>query len=237
MTERERVFLAILADPWDGAAPLAYADILEEEGEAELAAFTREPFGVPPGLGRRSKEYRRRLALVRESLAGLVSKRCPLYLADSEALRAGKALTLAVGDSYWSAYPCYVTLVVRNGFVTEVGCTQALFLRVAAELFRRQPVRDVRLRGPFPADAFPVPAEESGRVCHSWNKGPASAKGLVGDVLAAPLFDLLTPGVPLRGLHRTGDNMGYPNALSAYLALSDACVRFGRRTAGLPPVC
>lgn len=122
-----------------------------------------------------------------------------------------------------------------HGLVTEVACKQLTFLRVAQELFRHHPFRDVRLCGVDHTDAFPICGGEATGVWRSWNKGSKSAQGICGDVLAAPLFDLLTPSISLCGIHRTGDNVGYPDALSAYLALSDACVRLGRRAAGLPP--
>jgi uncharacterized protein (TIGR02996 family) len=123
----------ILGNPGDVGPRLVYADWLEDRGgpgDAERAEFIREPFGAgPERLSTRSREYPRRLALVAATLQGVVPRSYRLYFGDGKDLRAGQTLTESMKDAAWFVSHRYVCVVVRHGFITEVGCDQRYFVR------------------------------------------------------------------------------------------------------------
>lgn len=214
LSRRDALLRTVLQAPRAVGPRLAYADCLEAEGEPERAAFVRQPFSPSAGSGPRSKAYRSCLNAIRPTLP---SRRVPILLCD-ERLQSGWSLPALLAEQLWYVSEEDVFVVVRHGFIAEVGCGQAWFLRVAGELFRRHPVRDVRL-----SDA--VPGGSESRLC--WHEGPEELHGRVGgSLLARPLF------CNLRAFG-TGVGRCYGIAVQAWADLSWACVEYGRWQAGL----
>jgi uncharacterized protein (TIGR02996 family) len=224
---------AVVAAPGDITPRLVYADWLQEQGLDELADFTREAFGAgPPGLSSRTREYRRRLALVRGMLGVPVPKSHYLYLADHPQLRAGQTLNEETGGTCWVPRHPDVAVVVRYGFISEVGCPHRWFLRAAPRLFARHPVRDVRLWA-HPDDNVYRP--DGGPLRDWW---PSRWSGCGGGI-DARLFSLLPGGelhrlrIPRGNPQAYREHRAYPDAAAAHAALSAACVAYGRAAAGV----
>jgi uncharacterized protein (TIGR02996 family) len=224
----EALLADVMAHPDDVAPRLVYADWLEDHGDVELAAFIRAPFGGGPYLAKNwTKEYRRRRQLALRLVGDALPKSCRAYLWDKPDLRAGLDLTGVTDDLVMEGNPGDVALVVRHGFVTEVGCHQRLFRRLAGALFRRCPIVDVRLfEQPGTSDdntPDPGPPYHAIWVSHAPSAVPT------GDI-APDLFNHLTGEVPGRTFW--GDeSAGYPTDADAHRALSAACVRWGREQA------
>ena len=107
--------------------------------------------------------------------------------------------------------------VVSRGFVQGVELEPMTFLEIAADLFAFQPVTQVQLIGARPKRDF---------WAWTWEWGLAAARDLpASHVLPKPIHDSLD--------RTTGPR--WPTEEAAELELSRACVRYGRRLAGLPP--
>jgi hypothetical protein len=115
----------------------------------------------------------------------------------------------------------------RHGFIAEVGCGQAWFLRAAGELFRRHPVRDVRLSDAS-RNTFPGGPARRVRIPDVLVRADAVHDCDDGSVLRAPLFS----GLRAFG---TGVVRYYATAAARWADLSWACVEYGL-LAGRPGV-
>jgi uncharacterized protein (TIGR02996 family) len=112
---------AVLETPDDDAPRLVYADWLEENGEADRAAFIRlqiELARLPEGDPRAQ---------------ALELRACALLQAHNDAWRAELPA--------WALEVRY-----ERGFVVRLDCALGAFLKRAAGLFRRAPVRVVHVR-------------------------------------------------------------------------------------------
>jgi uncharacterized protein (TIGR02996 family) len=141
----------IVAHPDDVGPRLVYADWLKVRGDEELAAFIREPHGWR-GRAPTREESRRDRRLMLRLMGDALPEGFGVTSGSNDGARAGLTLTESTTDP--AVAPDFggiggrsgrVCVVVRHGFVTEVGCLQEVFLTVAAGLFRRCPVVDVRL--------------------------------------------------------------------------------------------
>src|SRR6266545_4543651 len=120
----EDAFLRALQDDPDDTSRLVYADWLEEHGENERAEFIR----VQCALANLSEDDPGRAALA-EREAALLAKHRAAWLKPLPA---------------WARDGAYR---FRRGFVDEITATTTQFLKGAANLLKRVPVRAVRLRG------------------------------------------------------------------------------------------
>jgi uncharacterized protein (TIGR02996 family) len=222
----------IVAHPEDVGPRLVYADWLEDQGDAELAAFIRLPYGWRDRATNR-KEWNRRHWLLLRLMGGVLSEGYRVMTVSNDDTRAGRPLsettTHAAPVPYfaWCAYENHVCVVVRHGFVTEVGCPQGVFLDVAAGLFRHCPIADVRL--------FTRPAKVRDR---GWvwarERAPGDARWRDAMFLDQRLYDHLEDGTreeidaSLAQTVVTIPSAAYPTVLDAHRALSATCVRWGR---------
>lgn len=205
---------AILIDPADDLARLAYADALEEEGEAELATLIRLS-----------------LAAVDNAAMSAFQK---LDLFDR--MRCG----LPPG---WRCGPPFVgpiQTVVQRGFVELVSCKTDDFLAHAKELFTRHPITEVRLMG-VSSKRLNVPQVANGSPVWYAKDDRIEAQPLL-EFTAIERFGWL-PNDPqvgfLRGYLPQGPDRRpgvYATDEDAYAALGVACVAYGRTLAGLPPL-
>ena len=106
---------------------------------------------------------------------------------------------------------------VIRGFVRSVELEPTHFLEVAPDLFALQPIARVQLTGARPERIFWAGT-------WAWASGPARQLPR-SHVLPKSIFECLDQTV----------GSGWPSAETAELELSRACVRYGRRLAGLSP--
>src|SRR5262249_58856406 len=130
---------------------LTFADWLQEHGDATRAALIREPFGGA-GISTRTRHYRQRLALVLRPIRDLIPTSYQPWLLDESRLRDSPSLTKNLDAASWYVPRRYFIVVVRHGFISDVGCRQRLWLQIGPQLVRRQPVRDVRFSDVWPND-------------------------------------------------------------------------------------
>ena len=118
-----------------------------------------------------------------------------------------------------------------RGFIEAIMIPQAAFLRHAEAMFRSLPIAGVRLTDRAP---------HRPRDCYAWFLGRGRVAGpFPAAELAKELFFLLPPGLTRRDTNRRqAYNLFalYDSEDAARQALSRACVAYGRKLAGLPPL-
>jgi uncharacterized protein (TIGR02996 family) len=203
---------AVLESPADDAPRLVFADYLEEQGDPVRAEFIRlqiagaqEPC-VDSGIhpGDRCDDPNcRGCRQFRDRAAELL--RSPGF-----------------GEGIWGGWDAPVAGVwFERGFVEEVSVVAERFVETAGRLFALHPIRAVRLSGRMP---------RLSSTAAVWIREQPRSSGIAQALVPTPVFELLEAhpvmgkGLLLRG---------YPTHEVANRALSEACVRFGRREAGL----
>lgn len=223
MNDRETFVRAICESPFDSAPRLIFADWLDERGEVELANYIRIPFGNVPWstVQRTTRELRLRLIL--GTIRDLVPKTYYLTFAENKELAETDFVTLQAGK-IWISQAKTIKIVVRHGFITEIGCWDSWFRRRGAGLFHRHPIVAVQLFGPV-TGSYPRPTQGT---YVTWSDNPRN----FNCVPNRDIFKQLR-GIPIG--KRNGDrHMLYEDAKAAWLDLSRACVAWGRQKAGLP---
>lgn len=248
MTDHDLLLRTVLTDPGDDAPRLVYADWHEEYGQPERAEFVRaqielaavdaevESLGKchcsgpdPTGCSRcragqkRGLWVRRGRLRVREKqlLESMVHGVC-----DKHGRRQNTyAMYAWVPPGLWSFNASQWQW--RRGFVESISLPLKAFMEHAATLFAAHPIVNVTL-----TDREPRAVGSHGRVHwvrnlldRSFYDYSAIAHRLPGDLhqlLRSP-YEWQVPFCP------------FDTPEAAQDALSDACVRFGRRLAGLPP--
>jgi uncharacterized protein (TIGR02996 family) len=140
MTTLDDLLRAVLADPADDGARLAYADWLEEEGQTERAEFVRVQVALAVET---RKTYQVRLKRrLKQMCRGVVT------------LRRWTWTNYVLDDLGWglsiNGWPFCVVPVVphatfRRGFVESVTCSCADWLAHGPAVVAAQPVTAVRL--------------------------------------------------------------------------------------------
>jgi uncharacterized protein (TIGR02996 family) len=248
------LFRAILLDPFDDLLRLAYADALDEGGgeNAARAEFVRTQVAV---MDKACKRPAKRRATGRRSwcaeedrceCCGLRRRECePLTGRNAEAWFPGPwwkdCYALPWGDvPRISAMPkagpqerppvAFLRATFRRGFAESVTLRTQSFFDLAPALFRSSPIVEVKLE-----DRSPPPFRRGVKTALSRWRAPGPDWHRNGDVLPAALWELLAGGEvsDLRSRAYRAATRGQARRL-AFVDLSQACVRFGRRAAGLP---
>jgi uncharacterized protein (TIGR02996 family) len=233
---RNALLQAILDNPEDNLARLAYADWCEENGDVERGEFIR----VQLEIARRLEMAKKRFLVLPEDQEGrciqaLVDhqdrllrtwqRRPPEYTGDHDArVYARYAWAGAVANL---PDPNLAGWTFTRGFVSELRCMKELFLSVAVPIFSAHPIEQVFLQGAYPLDNS------------TW--GRDDTRSSVGDVRydtvwslprviwdALEDYDRLTVGSFVTD---GPNNKHYKDRFCAYNALSRACVKVGRRMA------
>jgi uncharacterized protein (TIGR02996 family) len=207
---------AVLESPADDAPRLVFADYVEEQGDPARAEFirlqvalAREPCPntwVPPRDGCTAPDCRS-CRLFRDRVHGLFQ-------------------TPGFGGWVWGGWEAPVANVwFDRGFIERVAVVAERFTEVAGRLFSLEPIRSVRLTGRMPA------LTPGGAVWYSEGQVGLSATARTAAIPKAVYELMRSPLVP-RPAGRW-ETQVYPTHTDANDALSEACVRFGRREAGL----
>jgi uncharacterized protein (TIGR02996 family) len=216
VSDGEALIRSILTAPADDAPRLVYADWLDEQGRAEDAEFLRVQVELAR-LGYDGAFHVDALGHLRQvpdDVERLQERQLELWNAGH-----GKP-DLADDLTTWPMYihnPRGVSLRIRRGFVERIACFAGVFPEVAAGLFARQPVVQVRL-----LDLEPLRVEE----------------GFVWDFARATSYRPFSHEIPpvLCDAQFEAGMVPYRTADEATAALSWACVRYGRTAAGLAEV-
>jgi uncharacterized protein (TIGR02996 family) len=229
VTDLQQLHRAILLDPSDDVARLAYADALEEQGGDTHAEFIRlqielwrknQPGPVAGSVmtGSTVVLYERQDELARGfSWRWLGSTLRHEVIGKARADGPATVWRSRLGDS---------TAEFRRGFVWEVGLMLAEFMLHATDLFSTHPVTSVVLM-----DCHPVSHDGCWvwyDTRHTWH-GTASILRQSYQVPAEQFGHF--PGSDHGNQSRL-----YPDEPSARRAFSAACVAYGRSLAGLPPL-
>jgi uncharacterized protein (TIGR02996 family) len=204
MSERAGFIAAIIEQPEDDTARLAFADWLDEHGEPERAEFVR----VQVEYARIGPE-KPTVDLVNRAIN--LTSRADELLTDANValwfpgdIWAGYVLNLAAPKSFSPEDAPFAT--ISRGFVSAITCTQADFLQHAASIFAAHPVTDVRLSDWPPA--------EVGDIGYAITAGQSDGRRLPAEIVR----QLYRGPVPI--VHRSREG--------ASAALSNACVNWGR---------
>lgn len=172
MTDREALLAAILADPGDDALRLVYADCLEEEGEAERAAFVRQ-------RGPWEFEFRGNWTAFEGSPRGSLHH---------ELLRS---LPRPGGESLYRYSPpveesAVLAVTLRHGFVSAAKCPLAYWLEHGPALAAAHPLGRVTLAD---ADAIREDVTAGGQEWEVWTyrvftRPPPGADALIARIPA-----------------------------------------------------
>jgi len=210
-TASARLLRAILADPADDTARLAYSDALEEEGQDRLANFVRRQMVGEP---------------VTPALMALIPFEGILECQPHQTVRVAEARQATV------TAPSGAALVWRRGFVVEVSCTAADFVEHAAALFSAHPVERVTLTDKRPCRAGMTDMPEWTWFVEDVASDPIDEP--IEARLPGCLFDMLDRRDAFSWSRPLVSWVPYRTRQSALDALSRACVAYGRRLAGLP---
>jgi uncharacterized protein (TIGR02996 family) len=236
MTTLDDLLRAILADPADDGARLAYADRLEEEGQTERAEFLR----VQCELAQREADGRDRsecswggTCCCRSHELGRRERELLVEHYSEWLGHVGRLLPVWHKDhGYCWAAPGggHVTPDSRCGFVHAITCSCADWLAHGPAVVAAQPVTAVRL-----SDKRPV--KSKGREAYTWSCAKARVLPEFHD-LPPDLFDQLLPD-PKCVRVRDGFILSardYDFEADAVAGVGRACVRWARAAAGLPPL-
>jgi uncharacterized protein (TIGR02996 family) len=259
--ERRAFLLAICERPEDDTARLVFADWLDEQGESERAEFIRIGIELAKGVCRRPVKRKaheqwhdcgkcegcnfRKFAKM--SRSDIRARESEILLRDdwlnaTEWFRAGELELINVYNrpprvTLGTEVPGPTRAVFRcdyaRGFLSRVECTAADFLKHAAGLFAAHPIEEVRLAGKRPNEDLP---NASGRIVgrRSYDWWP-QADGTETDGIPEEIFDVMATIAPKRLItwpdgERCLESESVEEAVSL---LSRACVKWGRRQAGL----
>lgn len=238
--------LPAICDPenfGDDALRLAYADLLEEEGEADRAEFVRVQ------VARLRWPHRQRAGVIRAAIGEVLTG---LILADGRGAGSGgftvsghrgprwsitstrrnDYLMTADGQpDWWNPRPrCRV--ILERGFVAEVACTCADWLAHGPALVRAQPVEAVRLTGTNPR-RYEFPRDRDTEPYWRWFDGSRRGEPNPPDADPDELpFCLWSEYARL--CDRAGVPWEHPTEADARHWLSEACLSWARSTGPTP---
>jgi len=230
MTPDAALLQAILTDPSDDLPRLAYADWCEEHGHTDRANFIRAQLALFHG----PRGYKTEQECPR-SLRHHWREDRDLYRRVEEQCKPGPdQIAQDLFGKPSAEVEFEFTVDFERGFLFRIETTQAAFLEHAERIFRRCPVEWAVLTDREPDESSI--AEESRYI---WICSPADA----GHFWFSDRYDTIRPELWDCFEGRSGAPQGsggfefwreYPSPASAHADLSRACVRHGRRLAGLP---
>jgi uncharacterized protein (TIGR02996 family) len=211
----------------DDALRLAYADLLEEEGEADRAEFVRVQVELARDWGEVSEQG------IKDGLTDAGRRRHPRF---ASLVRRERELQ-APGRRWWSDYGPGDRVTVREwrrGFARSVALACADWLAHGPALVRRQPVEVVRLTDKGPTEYAPG----GGPSYWRWFDGSRGSgrryedapAGMTGDELPARLWEAYRRLAAAHGLtweHPAG-------AAAAVEWLSEGLLSWARSTEPTP---
>lgn len=260
MTDQETLIRQIVRNPSDPFPRLIYADWLEEYGDLygivdchEAVAMIRDE---KPLANRKKKVCRWRHKAIRGSVHGF-PKTYQLIFGDrfTDINNPDDLHMIALASGRWVPSLRDVVAFVRHGFIEQLWCNQGMFLKVAKSLFERHPIRDVFLTRQYPQEPSNNLRDLLGYVTLSGMIDAVTQASGVADMLPDSLITQ-RPLIERRHSFRwvvMGNTVGswpehgvarpifermpvclFPSVRDAHIALSAACVRWGRSLAGLP---
>jgi uncharacterized protein (TIGR02996 family) len=249
---------AVCADPFDDTLRLAYADSLDEREFRKCESCAR-PEGrvnhVPGhifvgfGIGWKVCGYCEGSELIRDTESRKRAEHIRWAVANPQ--NSGVCLCGHLGPTGTVCPSCQMFgtyalarcdrtdgeshYVTHRGFVRELRITQLRFIREAKEIFASEPITrvnliDVHVGVPCRFYSFPLSMAQDEMTTRS--------NSHYGDEYVADQILQLVPSHLIRGTtFRLGSfTRRFRSPYHAYLGLSEACVAFGRRLVGLPPL-
>jgi uncharacterized protein (TIGR02996 family) len=231
MNTLDAMLRAVLIDPADDTARLAYADCLEERGEeasAARAGYIRGSVHSPEP--RHPSPHR------------FTSGELP-----NPDLSHYPTVTDITGLKAWEGYDQpHAGRWYHRGFVWRVAMPVTVFMRAADVLFRHHPIVEVELYDRGPNTVLAASDQEGhGAWWYMWDlcelsditPGTPLPGYLPRDLWAGPPVCRKAEFLPHQPTNVTVWNAErFPTVQLANLALSRRCVNYGRELAGLPPL-
>lgn len=243
MSDGDALIRAILMHPDDHTPRLVYADWLEEHGEPERAEFIRVQVELAILL---DTQYLReapcpenaRIAELNRSVREALRRNLSWW--DGLAELIGSPGTLLFASDGMLGYGTEYRWRCSRGFVSEIRLPLAAFIQHAEALFCAHPVTRVTLTDREPWVNATNPPTHAGWWCENELMDCATES----EVLPLPLMICMDDDKRRRdrliAARFTADRMHgvilFEDRTTALAALSDACVAYGRESAGLPPL-
>ena len=240
MNTGELLLRAVLCDPGDDTARLAFADYQEENGEADRSAFVRGMIDMEQcrpdcGVGRVCRGTTVLPPMM--TCGGVRDRVTTLFDANLCRWESGAVIPDCAYRLPWrgTGDTAHVMAIYRRGLVGEVRLPAAAFTeRFARELFSRHPVVKVVLTDREPAEDHR--GQDPVRMLeylwrfrsHRWDRRSA---------VGPSAWDVPPPLWPFAFSHRVySATRRYATRDAAASALSAWCVAWGRSLAELPPL-
>jgi uncharacterized protein (TIGR02996 family) len=225
MTHEEAFLRDILENPGDDFPRLAFADWLEENGQAGRAAFVRSRY--PPRLVGRTREVSRWYRYARGLLTDALPRSWTVWPIDFPDRQAPQeSWPVLTGGCHFSSSKRPLVVALRHGFLSAAAFPPVGgFLRHVRAVFLRQPVQAAVL-------LHKVPEPEEGE--RLWGvAGRRQARRSIWRLPPAVFARLSAPVRPARGWMPC-PHTAYPDTAAAYEDMGAALVQLGRELAGLP---
>jgi uncharacterized protein (TIGR02996 family) len=221
MTDRDALLRAILANPDEDTPRLAFADLLDEEGERKRAAFIRSQIE-----GHRTGASRDADGLFPWAAGGWFAG-VPLGGLRFDPVDWADRLTPDEQADFG-----VTRALVTRGFVGAVACRLVVYRVAAASLFREHPITRVVLTDKRPArtNTVRVPGVSRPPGVYGWTSDASDRSPHTPSVLPQAWIDEFGR----RGMGRVGRGFlarQFDTADEAQGALSELCVALGRRAA------
>lgn len=131
---------------------------------------------------------------------------------------------------HWINWPAKIVVKWRRGFIASISLTLDDFMQHALSLFREHPITEVRL-----TDRKPYVSGFSGLGVATWYDACGSRGGI--DPSSSDLPTNLFLALSGEDRFNEGNGIKYYDSLDpALAAISLACVTYGRKLVGLPPL-
>jgi uncharacterized protein (TIGR02996 family) len=218
----------VLENPADDIPRLVLSDWWDENGQAERAEFCRIQCAISVELRQtiisgndRLNALKRRERDLFESMGANPFNFCPMLC------------SVGIEPTRKRSDLPYPTGFIQRGFVSEIELVAAQFLVFAREMFERGPIQHVTLTDKTTlvrnADSILHCWQRFSTFAHAWQSVPTIERRAYA--IPDELFDLID------GKERKDNGAKYfAGEKEAQAALSAACVKLGRRLAGLSEI-
>lgn len=240
-TTIDHILADIIASPDDDGIRLIAADWYDENGESDRAEFIRvqvalanadrscgqfmyscgELFPTPQQVADGGCERCKRLALLDLRERGLLCRHYGCWSGEvfPQGTSDGRSLS---AEPFSPVVSVFITglgcnrLIFRRGFVAEVQCTLAVWLRYGPAIVRRHPIERVEVLDKQPRETLNPSGKFRWYAVGQWDDVIAP------DMLPTDLFDLIHDGKP--------GNLTWPSHQAAMDALSSGVIRLAKES-------
>lgn len=194
---------------------------------------------------RRDKNLQKAIGLIDETLRDILPTTYKIFMPDNRGWTLGRTFNDLAITSDIGQHPLYsidlpeIYVAVYHGLVESVAMSQRLFIsdNFAKTLFERHPIRDVVLTRQMPEVLYDGnPTHGALARSHGWLRGFFNVGTWPNALVATLIWDRLIDGRVIEDGQYNRQYKLYQSRQLANIALSRACVDWGREQAELEPL-